>query len=384
MTLNFYNLKEQPFGTLPDARFLFVSDSHRQALAAVIVALQQGNSFVSLLARPGMGKTTLLFHMFQALKQNVTTVYLFHAPQTPVDFLRAILADLGVREMLEVPEQMFALLEQLLADQAQQGKRVVVIIDEAQGLTPSVSELLCVLSNPERPYGTRVQFVFSGHSRMEDAEIPLESTSLSYREPIFARLEPLNLDDTANYVDYRLRVAGYDRNEPLFTWEASALIARYGEGIPRKINNLCYTSLTFGYKEKLERIEADTVRGVIADLGLDRKQKVIPPAPAGNPARELPGRTVPESWPQAEPSRAYASTWPSTPAVARVPASRRGTQPPASVSRPSRVVPAAARGGGAVRPVRRYPRRSLIESVGSFWRRLTSRLFRRRRRRSRW
>ena len=270
MTLDYYKLKEQPFGSIPDSRFLFVGSAHRQALGSVLLALQMGNGSVSLVAQPGLGKTTMLFHVLNTLKENVTTVYIFQAPQTPVELLRAILSDLGELEINEHPAEMLALLQSLLIEQLEQQKRVVVVIDEAQNLTPAVLQVVHTLSNAASDRGRPLQFILSGQSQLAPALAPANGAHLSYRAPVVATLEPLNAEDTALYVDHRLRIAGYAREAPLFTHEASNLIARYSEGVPRKINNLCYSSLALGYKTKRSTIDADIVRAVVADLGLDR------------------------------------------------------------------------------------------------------------------
>jgi general secretion pathway protein A len=295
MTLGFYKLREQPFGSIPDPRFLFVSTAHRQAVAVILLALQKGTGVVSLVSQAGLGKTTLLYHIFKTLQQNITTVYIFQAPQTPIDLLRAVLADLGVRDIDETPTEMLATLEQLLTEQVEQQKRLVVIIDEAQNLSPSVLELVQMLANTANDRGKLLQFVLCGQSQLTQTPSPSTSTQLSYRAPMVARLDPLNTADTALYIDHRLRVAGYEEQEPLFTAEASALIARYSEGVPRKINNLCFSAVSQGYKAKRPRVEADIVRAVIADLGLDRTlhEPMAVPLVASRPAApELSARSI--------------------------------------------------------------------------------------------
>ena len=285
MTLDFYSLKEQPFGTIPDTRFLFVSSAHREALGSLQLALHKGSRAVMLVGQPGLGKTTLLFHMFKTLRESLTAIYLFQPPQTPRDLLRAMLFDFGLLEIDEAPQTMLRLVKELLVGQAERQRPVVVIIDQAQHLTPSVLEVLWGLSNPAHDHGMLLQFVLSGPSQIAEDVAPPGSMQLSYQAPTVARLESFDQQDTAQYVDYRLRVAGYDRDFPLFTAEASALIARYSGGVPRKINNLCFTSLSQGYKEKRPKIEVDIVRTAIAHLGLDPAQNLT-----GSPQTFVPGR----------------------------------------------------------------------------------------------
>ena len=97
MVLDFYQLREQPFGATPDASFLFSSDTHREALASLLYGIREGRGFIALIASPGMGKTTLLFRTLNQIKANTKTVFLFQSIATPVDFLRTFLNDLGSR-----------------------------------------------------------------------------------------------------------------------------------------------------------------------------------------------------------------------------------------------------------------------------------------------
>jgi general secretion pathway protein A len=94
---NYYKLREQPFGVTPDSRYLFLSASHQEALASLLYGIEAGRGFIALIARPGMGKTTLLFHALSRLQSKAKTIFLFQTISTPVDLLRAILSDLGVR-----------------------------------------------------------------------------------------------------------------------------------------------------------------------------------------------------------------------------------------------------------------------------------------------
>src|SRR5271156_3983710 len=98
MVLNFYKLAEQPFGVTPDPRFLYLSSTHREAMASVLYGVKAGRGFTALIAEPGMGKTTVLFNLLQQLGTTAKTAFLFQAQDTPINFLRNLLADLGVQE----------------------------------------------------------------------------------------------------------------------------------------------------------------------------------------------------------------------------------------------------------------------------------------------
>jgi general secretion pathway protein A len=270
MVLDFYKLREDPFGVTPDSRYLFQSASHQEALASILYGIKTGRGFIALIAGPGMGKTTLLFHALSQLRSRATTIFLFQTISTPVDLLRAILTDLGVREIPGSPIQMQAKLNELLVEQARLGKRVVVVIDEAQNLDDAVLELVRMLSNFETSREKLIQIILSGQPQLAEKIASPELVQLRQRVSMFARLNPFSSEATQLYIDHRLRAAGYSLETPLFTKEALALIVQYSEGIPRNINNLCFNSLSLGCALKRKAIDGDIVREVIADLDLDR------------------------------------------------------------------------------------------------------------------
>jgi general secretion pathway protein A len=292
MTLDFYELKEQPFGASPDPRFLYLSSTHRQAFASLLRALQAGRGLVTLSAQPGLGKTTLLFHTLSSFGDKVATVYILQNALTPIGLLRAILADLGVREIDENSEAMLSRLTDVLLEEHRLGKRIIVVIDDAQNLDTSVFELLCTLSNLEKPRGKLIQFILCGQPLLSDKLAAIKPLQWMQRGGPIAHLEPFSALDTAQYVDHRLRTAGYARQAPLFSPDAAALVARYSQGNPRTINNLCFEALSVACTHKRERIGADTVREVAATLDLaDWKQESIFVRPLQAPTPAL--RTQP-------------------------------------------------------------------------------------------
>jgi general secretion pathway protein A len=270
MVLDYYKLREHPFGVTADSRFLYMSATHKEALASLLYGLDAGCGFVALIALPGLGKTTLLFHTLNFLRDKVTTVFLFQTVSTPVDLLRGVLAGLGVSETSGSLTEMQWRLKEVLVERARLGKRVVAVIDEAQNLDASVLELVRMLSNFETPREKLIQIILSGQPQLAEKFASPELVQLRQRVSIFARLEPFSPEDTDRYIDHRLRTAEYDAGTPLFTKEARALIAQHSEGIPRNINNLCFNALSLGCALKRETIDGDILREVVADLDLER------------------------------------------------------------------------------------------------------------------
>jgi hypothetical protein len=176
-------------------------------------------------------------------------------------------------------------------EQARLGKRVVVVIDEAQNLDDSVLELVRMLSNFETSREKLIQIVLSGQPQLAEKIASPGLEQLRQRVSIFACLKPLSREDTALYIDHRLRVAGLTGDAPLFTKEALALIGEHSEGISRNINNLCFNALTLGCALRRKPIDGKAMREVIADLDLGRwrRSSVVAALPADARVKHLPG-----------------------------------------------------------------------------------------------
>jgi general secretion pathway protein A len=270
MVLDFYKLKEQPFGVTPDSRYLFLTPSHKEALASLIYGIEAGCGFVSLIATPGLGKTTLVFETLHILRDKARIVFLFQTISTPLDLLRSLLSGLGVRELPGSLVEMQIRLKDILSEYYKLGKRVVLVIDEAQNLNDSVLELVRMLSNFETARDKLIQIILAGQPQLAENIGSPELVQLRQRISIFARLTPFTPEETSLYIAHRLRVAGYSSDMPLFTNDALALIALCSEGIPRNINNLCFNAMSLGCALQQKLIDRDIVRQVIADLDLGK------------------------------------------------------------------------------------------------------------------
>ena len=229
---------------------------------------------MSIVARPGMGKTTILYQLLTRLEASARTVFLFQTLCRPEDLLRSLLRDLGIvdngGDVVRMQEQ----LNEVLLVEARLGRRVVVVIDEAQNLSDSVLELLRMLSNFETTRDKLMQIILAGQPQLREKLALPHLVQLRQRMSIFARLHPFTVEETLLYVRHRLRVAGYDRKVPLFTPRAEALIAKYSEGIPRNINNICFNALSLGCVLKQRSIPEEVVREVLDDLDIESKEAI--------------------------------------------------------------------------------------------------------------
>jgi general secretion pathway protein A len=267
MLLNHFNLSVQPFGATPDARFLYLSQTHREAAASLYYGLHAGRGFAALIAPPGMGKTTLLFRLLDLLKGTTQTAFLFQTLCGPEEFLRSLLADLGLDAGGNIG-QMQSELNAHLLQLYRSGCRAVVVIDEAQNLEPSVLEVVRMLSNFETPGKKLLQIVLSGQPQLADKLASDSLIQLRQRISIVAKLAPFDVEDTRKYIEHRVRVGGLSSGNSLFTKQAYALIAEHSHGIPRNINNLCFNSLSLACATRKPEVDVSMVRETIRDLDL--------------------------------------------------------------------------------------------------------------------
>jgi general secretion pathway protein A len=268
MLLAHYGFRESPFGVTPDPRYLYASETHREALASLLYGIDSGLGFMALTATPGMGKTTLLFEVLNTIRHKAVIVFLFQPVSNPVELLRALLTEVGISSPQGGLIDLQAQLNELLIKYSEENKRFVVAIDEAQNLNDGVLEQVRMLSNFETSRYKLMQIILAGQPQLADRLASPELLQLRQRISIVARLEPLSEQETAAYIRHRLTVAGYGEDTPLFTSSAIAMIARHSEGIPRNINNLCFNALSLGCALRQTAIGPEVVREVIADLDL--------------------------------------------------------------------------------------------------------------------
>jgi len=268
MVLDYYKLKEQPFGVTPNPRYLFLSETHREAFATVLLGVKENRGFTGFIAPPGMGKTTLLFGLLQKLGSKARTVFLFQPHTSPHELLQGILADLGLETRDLTLIQLQTKLNDLLLQEAANDRQVILVIDEAQNLSEPVLEAVRMLSNFETPERKLMHIVLAGQPQLAETLATGRMAQLRQRISVMARLSPFTAGETKAYMDHRLRVAGYAGKQALFEDEAVLLIAQQSGGIPRNINNLCFNSLNLGLVLKKEVISAQVIREVLGDLDL--------------------------------------------------------------------------------------------------------------------
>jgi type II secretory pathway predicted ATPase ExeA len=263
--LDYYGLNEQPFGVTPDLRFLYLGAKHRQALDVLNFGTELNRGFLTLIAKPGMGKTSLLFQYLEGLRDKARTVFLFQTDCDSTELMRYVLAELGLNgKGMDLPE-MREVLSQVLLREMQAGRRFVLVIDEAQNLDEKVLEFIRLLSNFETPWMKLMHIVLAGQPQLADRLAKPSMDQLRQRISFAIRIEPFTRAEVDLYVDHRLWVAGY-KGSPLFSVGARALLAEQSQGIPRVINNMCFCAMSYAWAMKRKTIDRDTMGEVLADL----------------------------------------------------------------------------------------------------------------------
>ena len=281
MFLDFYGLREQPFGVTPDPAYLYPSRTHCEALDSLTEAILGDRGFLALIAEPGMGKTTLLHQVLEGLRENARSVFLFQTQCNSREFFEYLMNELGVDSTGMGIVAMHNRLNEILFAEMLAGRRFVLIIDEAQNLDESVLETVRLLSNFETPHAKLMQIVLAGQPQLSQKLEKKELAQLLQRITMIKFLESLTPAETAGYIRHRLKVAGYS-GKPLFEPDALLLIAERSQGIPRNINKICFRTLMEGYAAGAETLSSDLVEQAVSSLqtvNVSRPKLIAMPAP---------------------------------------------------------------------------------------------------------
>ena len=263
--LDHFGLAEQPFGVTPDPRFLYLGPKHRQALTALNYGTDLNRGFLTLIAPPGMGKTSLLFQYMEGMRNKARTAFLFQTDGDSRDLMRHLLADLDLEgEGKDLPE-MRLILNQFLTREMNAGRSLILVIDEAQNLDEKVLESVRLLSNFETPWMKLMQIILAGQPQLAERLAKPEMAQLRQRVSFSIRIEPLTREEVAAYVTHRLWVAGY-KGPALFSVGAQNLLGEYSQGIPRNINNICFSAMSLAWALKQKNIDRDLMRDVLSDM----------------------------------------------------------------------------------------------------------------------
>jgi general secretion pathway protein A len=257
----FYGLKELPFALTPDPRFIYFTPSHTEVMANLHYGIESGKGLVVVTGEVGTGKTTILRWMMQRLDRTVLVAYIFNPRLSVPEFYQHVATLLDVQKW-ETKSELLIELGRKLEARHSRGLRTVLIIDEAQGLSPHVLEEIRLLSNFESNTAKHLQIVLTGQPELRDVLNNPDLRQLKQRIALRCVIQPLpNVEETERYITSRLLVAGAERTD-VFSPDAVDYIYRCSAGIPRNVNNLCDNALLAGYAASEPTIGREVIEEV--------------------------------------------------------------------------------------------------------------------------
>jgi general secretion pathway protein A len=276
MYADYFGLKENPFSLSPDARYLFLSEQHRDALNCLIYGIKEKKGFVLISGGIGLGKTTICRSLLASLDDAVETALIFNTAVSDLDLLETILGEYGIIVKNESRNKKYyvdALNDFLLSNFAA-GKTAVLLIDEAQNLSHGVLEQVRMLSNLETETEKLIQIVLIGQPELTSNLMLPALRQLNERITVRYDLKPFSPREIGEYIQHRLKVA-QGPGSIKFTRGALDLIYSFTEGIPRRINALCDRALLIAYTKNVSNIDRRIIKLAVHDIGLNYFQKTI-------------------------------------------------------------------------------------------------------------
>jgi general secretion pathway protein A len=267
MYTSFFGLNDKPFSITPDPRYLFLSERHGEALAHLVYGVTESGGFIQLTGEVGTGKTTLVRSLLlNRMPDNADVAVVLNPQLSVVEFLATICEELHI----EVPHNKGsakaltdALNRHLLKAHAE-GRRTILVVDEAQNLTPAVLEQVRLLTNLETAKQKLLQIILIGQEELRDLLARNDLRQLAQRITGRYHLEPLSREESSSYIEHRLKVAG--ALGEVFDSGAKREIFRLSQGVPRLINVICDRALLGGYAQESRRINARLIRLAAAEV----------------------------------------------------------------------------------------------------------------------
>jgi general secretion pathway protein A len=279
----FYGFKNKPFNMTPDSEFFFASSKHEEALNRLLLAISERNGFAVVTGEIGSGKTTICRALLNKLDPTTKVALILNTHLGKKELITTILEDLGVEYKSTSKTHLLAALNRFLVEEASKDINVVLIIDEAQNLTPSVLEEIRMLSNLETEKEKLIQIILVGQPSLRKKLMTPKLEQFSQRIVFYYHLEALDIKETGEYIKFRLKKAG-NENTDLFTKKAIDEIYRYSNGVPRLINLVCHNALISGLVEDTKEITdiiisevvyADLMHGAFNQRVTDEKSQIL-------------------------------------------------------------------------------------------------------------
>lgn len=295
MYQGFYNLKENPFRLTPDPSFMCMTAQHQEALSGLIYSVCTRPGLTVLVGEAGTGKTTLLYSLLALLeKRRFVTALCTNPTLTRAEFYDLLMMKFGIECSSTLKSRQLAALEEALQRNRTDGRPSVLIVDEAQRLSPELLEEIRLLLNMETPREKLLQIIVAGQPELTDILRRPELRQLKQRVSCACKLNPLTMEELKEYLQHRLTRAGLAR-QTLFSPAVIQQIHDYTTGIPRLINSLCDSVLQTGFAMQAPQITAAIVDEAARDLDLTSGTPIIlaPPVNGHAAAAAMPAVTAP-------------------------------------------------------------------------------------------
>jgi len=261
----FFGLKKRPFVLTPDPEFLYLSKIHDLALTHLEYGIMNNAGFIAVTGDVGSGKTTLIKYLFEKIKDILDLAMIFNTNLDPQALLELLVKEFELQPPSSKKSDLFDTLADHFIAQYSKGKRCVIIVDEAQNLPFESFEELRMLSNIEIGTDFILQIILVGQPELKERLAHPSLSQLAQRISVYFHISPLPLNEVEDYINHRLRVAGYKGNKPLFEKEAINYIAEFSKGIPRIINLICDTALVYAFADEIHHITLDIVEKAVSD-----------------------------------------------------------------------------------------------------------------------
>jgi len=269
MYKSFYNLQRNPFEITPDPSFLFPTTRHNEALASLYYGVTSHRGFVVLTGEVGTGKTLILRSLLGLLqRRDVAFALILNPTLSPLEFIRYIARDFGLPVGDKAKDELIHVLNGFLLQRHQKGLTTILVVDEAHHLSQEVLEEIRLLTNLETSQQKLLQIVLAGQPELDLKLDSHELRQLKQRVALRCNLEPLNTNETREYMRRRLRIAGAAGANEIFSTPAVEAVYRHSRGIPRLINTICENALLAGYAQHAATVTSEIVDGVAKDLRL--------------------------------------------------------------------------------------------------------------------
>jgi|KBSMisStandDraft_5_1062788.scaffolds.fasta_scaffold09495_3 general secretion pathway protein A len=265
MYIESFKLRELPFRLSPDPQFLFLSRAHARAKAYMESTIWFADGFVVITGEIGSGKTTLIESFLRQLDSDVVVAQINQTQVTAVEFLQSVLVQFGFSPFKMKKAELIATVNQFLIEQYAAGRKVLLIVDEAQNLSLKVLEEIRLLSGIESTKEKVLRIILAGQPELNEKLDAPDLVQLTQRVRLRFHLGALARDDLRAYVQHRLEVAGADGRQ-IFAEDTFAEIARYSGGVPRLVNTLCDTAMMAAFNEDRDHVTLKDIAAAVAEL----------------------------------------------------------------------------------------------------------------------